>query len=155
MGKTLAIAVLATIMGLSFTSTSMAGTKDPSAKDPSAGQSSSELNTLSPRSGSPSESGKTGIGSTSGSDASIDTGLKATTQDKNTPCPEQRAMSSGERDKGEGIVEGTLGEQQRKGSKGDARADASKSRSSAEMSARMGADPCMEGPASNPERERR
>src|SRR5687768_14109826 len=130
MGKTLAIAALAIIMGLGVTSTAMAGAKDPSAKDPSAGQSSSELNTMSPRSGSPAESGKTGIGSTSGSDAGIDTGLKATSQGKNTPCPEQRTMSSAERDKGEGIVEGTLGEQQRKGTKEDVRADASRSRSS-------------------------
>src|SRR5205807_337228 len=125
-----------------------------SAANQPQGQSSSELNSLGSQSGSPSESGKTGIGSTSGSDASIDTGLKATTQDKNMPCPEQSTASSAERNKGTGIVEGTLGDQQRKGDKAQSKADASKSRSSAEMSARMGADPCMEGPASSPEKRR-
>jgi hypothetical protein len=155
MVKTLAIAALATVMvmGLSLSS-SIAGAKDP-AKDPSAGQSSSELNTLSPRTGSPSESGKTGIGSTSGSDASIDTGLKATTQETMAPCPEKSSAQNAERNKGTGIVEGTLGDQQRKSDQAQSKVDASKQRSSAEMSARMGADPCMEGPATSPQKEPR
>ena len=126
--KTLAIAAFVTVVGLSLSSIAGAG----SAKDPSAGQSSSELGSLSPRSGSPSESGKTGIGSISGSDASIDTGLKATTQ--GTPCPEKSSAQSADRNKGD---------------QAQAKADASK-RSSAEMSSRMGADPCVEGAASKP-----
>ncbi len=130
MVKTLAIAVLATVMVMGVSLSSFAGAKD-SAKDPSAGQSSSELGSMSPQSGSPSESGKTGIGSTSGADASVGTGLKSTTQ---VPCPEQSAASS---------------------AKPDSKVDASKPRSSAEMSARMGADPCMEGPASGPQKETR
>ncbi len=153
MVKTIAIAALAGALGLSLGS--IASANDPSSKNPSGGQSNSDLNSLSPRSGSPSESGKTGIGSTSGSDASIDTGLKSTSQDsKMAPCPEKSSAQNAERNKGTGIVEGTMGDQQRKGDKARAKADASK-RSNAEMSSRMGADPCMEGPASGQEKERR
>src|SRR5512132_2679769 len=76
MVRTIWSAAFATVMVLGLSGIS-------SAADQPQGQSSSELNSLGSRSGSPSESGKTGIGSTSGSDASIDTGLKATTQ----PCP--------------------------------------------------------------------
>jgi len=149
MFKTFAIAALATVFGLGVATTvATAG----SAMNTPSGQSSSELGTLSPRSGSPSESGNTGIGSTSGSDASIDTGLKATSQGTMAPCPEQRSAQNAESSKGKGIVEGTLGDQQRKGDTADSTAATSKSRSSAEMSSRMGADPCLEGPASSPER---
>jgi hypothetical protein len=73
--KSLAIAAFAAMLALGTAGMS-------SAIDPLGGQSSSQLNSLDSRSGSPSETGKTGIGSTSGTDASIDTGLKATTQ----PC---------------------------------------------------------------------
>jgi len=143
MVKTIAIAAFVTVMGIGLTG--IAG-----AADQPAGQSSSELNTLSPRSGSASESGKTGIGSTSGSDASIDTGLKATSQDKMTPCPGKSSAQSAERNKGAGIVEGTLGDQQRQ-----AKSDSvdpstmrqSEARSSAEMSSRKSADPCADAPA--------
>ena len=82
MVRTIWSAAFATVMVLGLSGIS-------SAADQPQGQSSSELNSLGSRSGSPSESGKTGIGSTSGSDASIDTGLKATTQ----PCPGQGSAS--------------------------------------------------------------
>jgi len=134
MVRTLAIAALVTVVGLSLSGIA-------SAKDPSTGQSSSELNSMSPQTGSPSESGKTGIGSTSGSDASVGTGLKETTQGSMAPCPEKSSAQNAERNKGTGIVEGTIGDQQRKGSRADSTVDASKSRSSAEMSSRMD-DPC-------------
>src|SRR5688572_25039577 len=101
--KTIAIATFAAVMSLGLNMVA-------SAADQAGGQSSSELGSLSPQSGSPSESGKTGIGSTSGSDASIDTGLKSTTQEGKMPCPEQSAASSAERNKGVGIVQGTLGD---------------------------------------------
>ena len=81
MVRTISSAVFATVMVLGLSGIS-------SAADPPKAQSSSELNSLDSRSGSPSESGKTGIGSTSGSDSSIDTGVKNATQ----PCP-QGSMS--------------------------------------------------------------
>src|SRR5437870_5883525 len=82
MVRTISSAVFATVLVLGLSGIS-------NAADQPKGQSSSELNSLGSRSGSPSESGKTGIGSTSGSDASIDTSLKATTQ----PCPGQGSAS--------------------------------------------------------------
>ena len=129
------------------------------AADQAGGQSSSELGSLSPRSGSPSESGNTGIGSTSGSDAAIDTGLKATTQEGKTPCPEQSAASSAERNKGVGIVQGTLGEQERE-AKSSSKMDSttprhSDARSSAETSSRMSSDPCVDEPVSGSQPDRR
>ena len=139
----IAIATFATVVGLGLTGIAAA--------DQPGGQSSSELNSLSPQSGSASESGKTGIGSTSGSDASADTGLKATSQDKMTPCPEKSSAQNAERNKGTGIVQGTLGDQQRQ-AKSDSMDSStmrqSDARSSAEMSARMSADPCADAPAS-------
>jgi hypothetical protein len=151
MVKTIAIAAFATVMGLGLTR--IAG-----AADPSGGQSSSELNSLGSQSGSPSESGKTGIGSTSGSDASIDTGLKATSQDKMMPCPGKTSAQSAERSKGTGIVEGTLGDQQRQAkseSKDSSTMRQPEVRSSAEMSSRMGADPCADTPASRTQKDNR
>jgi hypothetical protein len=151
MVKTIAIAAFATVMGIGLTG--IAG-----AADPPGGQSSSELGSLGSQSGSPSESGKTGIGSTSGSDASIDTGLKATSQDKMTPCPGKSSAQSAERNKGTGIVEGTLGDQQRQAkseSKDSSTMRQSEARSSAEMSARLSADPCADAPASGSQKDNR
>jgi hypothetical protein len=150
MVQKIAIATFATVMGLGLTG--IAG----AAADP-AGQSSSELNTLSPQSGSLSESGKTGIGSTSGSDASIGTGLKATSQDKMTPCPEKSSAKNAERNKGTGIVEGTLGDQQRqaKSDSLDSSMRQSEVRSDAEVSSRMSADPCADVPASRSHKDNR
>jgi hypothetical protein len=51
---------------------------------PPGGQSGSQLNSLDSQAGSPSEAGKTGIGSTSGTDASVNSGLKSTSQP--VPC---------------------------------------------------------------------
>ena len=85
MHKPLSIAVLAAVLALGTATIS-------SAIDPAGGQSSSQLNSLDPQSGSPSESGKTGIGSTSGADASVETGLKATPQP--VPCQSPGAMRS-------------------------------------------------------------
>ena len=147
----IAIVTFATVMG--FGLTGIAG-----AADPSGGQSSSELNSLGSQSGSPSDSGKTGIGSTSGSDASVDTGLKATSQDKMTPCPDKTSAQSAERSKGTGIVEGTLGDQQRQAkseSLDSSTMRQSEARSSAEMSSRMSADPCADTPGSRPQKDNR
>jgi hypothetical protein len=83
MMKSLSIVALIAMMAVGTTGLSYA-------IDPPGGQSSSELNSLNSRSGSPSETGKTGIGSTSGTDASIDTGLKATSQN---PCPPAASQS--------------------------------------------------------------
>ena len=151
MVKSIAIAAFATVMGMGLTG--IAG-----AADPPGGQSSSELGSLGSQSGSPSESGKTGIGSTSGSDASIDTGLKATSQDKMTPCPGKTSAQSAERSKGTGIVEGTLGDQQRQAkseSMDSSTMRQSEARSSAEMSSRMSADPCADTPGSRPQKDNR
>ena len=151
MVKSIAIAAFATVMGMGLTG--IAG-----AADPPGGQSSSELGSLGSQSGSPSESGKTGIGSTSGSDASIDTGLKATSQDKMTPCPGKSSAQSAERNKGTGIVEGTLGDQQRQAkseSMDSSTMRQSDARSSAETSARMSADPCADAPASGSQKDNR
>lgn len=52
---------------------------------PTGGQSGSQLNSLDSQTGSQSEAGKTGIGSTSGTDASVNSGLKSTSQP--VPCP--------------------------------------------------------------------
>src|SRR5437870_13702473 len=112
MVRTISSAVFATVLVLGLSGIS-------SAADPSKEQSSSELNSLDSRSGSPSESGKTGIGSTSGSDASIDTGLKATTQ----PCPGQGSMSK------------------------DSTKRSSETRKNAETSSRMNPDPCVTAPS--------
>ena len=87
MFKSLSVAMLATIMVLGMASVSS------SANDPVGGQSSSQLNSMSPQSGSPSETGKTGIGSTSGTDANIDTGLKETTQ--TAPCASPGTVKPG------------------------------------------------------------
>ena len=146
MVQKIAIATFATVMGLGLTS--IAG-----AADQQKGQSSSELNTLSPRSGSPSESGNTGIGSTSGSDASIDTGLKATSQDKLAPCPDKSSAQNTERNKA-----GTLSDQQRQAksdSKDSSTTRQPDARSSAEVSSRMGADPCADAPASRSQKDSR
>jgi hypothetical protein len=151
MVQKIAIATFATVMGLGLTG--IAG-----AADQPKGQSSSELNSLSPQSGSASESGKTGIGSTSGSDASIDTGLKATSQEKMAPCPGKSSAQSAEHNKGTGIVEGTLGDQQRQAkadSKDSSTMRQSDARSSAEMSSRMSADPCSDAPASGSQKDLR
>lgn len=118
MVRTISIATFATVMVLGLSSVG-------SATDPVKGQSSSEINSLSPRSGSPSESGKTGIGSTSGSDASIDTGLKATTQGANAPCPGQSASSAK-----------------------DSTQKNSDARKKAETTNRMSTDPCGDSPVS-------
>ncbi|MEP6600432.1 MAG: hypothetical protein ABJB49_01320 [Nitrospirota bacterium] len=111
MVRTIWSAAFATVMVLGLSGIS-------SAADQPKGQSSSELNSLSPQSGSPSESGKTGIGSTSGSDASIDTGLKATTQ----PCPGQGSASMDSK-------------------------RSSEVRKNAETSSRMNPDPCATSPS--------
>lgn len=151
--KTISIASVAAVMVLGLYGL-------PNAyDDPPGGQSSSQLDSLSPRSGSPSESGKTGIGSTSGSDATIDTGQKSTTQEGKMPCPGKTPESIAERNKGVGIVQGTLGDQERQAkpeSKMDAKAPrSSDARSSAEISSRMGSDPCVESPASGSQPDRR
>jgi hypothetical protein len=149
MVRTIVIAAFATVVGIGLTG--IAG-----AADPPGGQSSSELNSLGSQSGSPSESGKTGIGSTSGSDASVGTGLKATSQEKMTPCPGQSSAKSAEGNKGAGIVEGTLGDQQRQ-AKSDSM-DSSRqpeARSSAEISSRLSADPCADAPASGSQKDNR
>ena len=112
MVRTIWSAVFATVMVLGLSGIS-------SAVDPPKGQSSSELNSLDSRSGSPSESGKTGIGSTSGSDASIDTGVKAATQ----PCPGQGSVSK------------------------DSTKRSSETRKNAETSSRMNPDPCVTSPS--------
>jgi len=112
MVRTIWSAAFATVMVLGLSGIS-------SAADQPQGQSSSELNSLGSRSGSPSESGKTGIGSTSGSDASIDTGLKATTQ----PCPGQGSAST------------------------DSTKHSSETRKNAEASSRMNPDPCATSPS--------
>jgi len=112
MVRTILSAVFATVMLLGLSGIS-------NAADPSKEQSSSELNSLDSRSGSPSESGKTGIGSTSGSDASIDTVLKATTQ----PCPGQGSMSN------------------------DSTKRNAETRKNAQTSSRMNPDPCVTAPS--------
>ena len=114
MMRTIWSAAFATVMVLGLSGIS-------SAADQPQGQSSSELNSLGSRSGSPSESGKTGIGSTSGSDASIDTGLKATKQ----PCPEQGSASASTK-------------------------RSSETRKNAEASSRMNPDPCATSPSGSP-----
>ena len=115
MVRTIWSAAFATVMVLGLSGIS-------SAADQPQGQSSSELNSLGSRSGSPSESGKTGIGSTSGSDASIDTGLKATKQ----PCPGQGSASV------------------------DSTKRSSETRKNAEASSRMNPDPCATSPSGSP-----
>src|SRR5205823_14429159 len=112
-----------TILGAVFATVMLLGLSGMSnAADPSKEQSSSELNSLGSRSGSPSESGKTGIGSTSGSDASVDTGLKATKQ----PCPGQGSASV------------------------DSTKRSAETRKNAEASSRMNPDPCATSPSGSP-----
>jgi len=120
MVRTIWSAAFATVMVLGLSGIS-------SAADQPKGQSSSELNSLGSRSGSPSESGKTGIGSTSGSDASIDNSLKATTQ----PCPGQGSASM------------------------DSTKRSSESRKNAETSSRVSPDPCATSPSSGSQMDRR
>jgi len=120
MVRTIWSAAFATVMVLGLSGIS-------SAADQPKGQSSSELNSLGSRSGSPSESGKTGIGSTSGSDASIDNSLKATTQ----PCPGQGSASM------------------------DSTKSSSESRKNAETSSRVSPDPCATSPSSGSQMDRR